>query len=133
MALSRRWACILLLPCAQLAACVAAVAVGAAAVTAYGVIKYKDNEAYRDYKAGVDATWAAVLPELKDMGYSVSQDVEEARRAGGVSSGEADVKVDRVNDEYTRVTVRFGSFETDDRKRRAERLLNGVASRLGED
>ena len=115
-----------------LAGCVAAAVVGAAAVTAYGVVKYKENEAYRDYRKGLTPTWEAVLGELKEMGYPVTQDAEAARQAGGIDVDDADVKVESLNDDYTRVTVRIGTFETDAHKRKASRLLNGVAERLGE-
>jgi len=123
---------LLLLAAFASAGCVAAVAVGAAAVTAYGVIKYEKNEAYRDFRSDVTATWEAVLPEMKEMGYPVAQDADAARQAGSVAIDDAEVRVERLNEEYTRVTVRFGTFETDANKRKARRLLNGTAERLGE-
>ncbi len=108
--------------------CVVA-AVGAAA---YGVIKYNNNEALRDYRAPLDRTWDATLNALRDKGHAVDLDSKPGQTRGEYDDDDVKVTVERIDDEYTRVRVRYGTFESDERQRRARALLNTVAKSLGE-
>ena len=112
-----------------LTGCVA-IAVGAAA--AYGIIQYEGNEARRDYEAGLSPTYNACLAELKEMGYPVSTDVKPGPTEGKVEINDVWLRAEKLAEDSTRVRVRFGTFETSDHKRKAELLLKGVATRLGE-
>jgi hypothetical protein len=107
---------------------VAAVAVGAAAT--YGAVKYTDNEAYRDFHASLDATWNATLASLRDEGYAVSDSMPHGASEGHVEIGEAKVWVERQPGDFTRVRVRVGTFTTDDHRRQAALILNGIAKRV---
>jgi len=116
---------LLLLP---LGGCVAAAVAGA---TAFGVIKYKNNEALRDYGAPLAETWDATLRALDDIGHPVDLEREPGKVRGDYD--DVEVVVETLDDGYTRVRVRYGTFETDSNKRRARTLLNRIAERLGED
>ncbi|MGH7162374.1 MAG: DUF3568 family protein [Planctomycetota bacterium] len=109
---------------------VAAVAVGAAAT--YGVIKYSENEASQDFKANVEKTWAATIAAMREQGYPVSEGAKCGPTGGKVEVSDATVHVEKHAEDFTRVRVRIGTFETDEHKRRARLLLEDIAKRLGE-
>ena len=106
----------------------AAVVVGAGA--AFGVIKYMDNEAYRDFRTSMDATWSAAVASTREQGYPVSSDPAHGPSEGEFEAGDAKVIVERHPEDFTRVRVRIGTFESEDNKRRATLILEGVARRL---
>jgi len=107
---------------------VAAVAVGAAA--AYGVVKYTENEAYRDFHASLDSTWTATLQAMREQGYPISESAPHGVSEGRVEISDAKVVVRREPGDFTRVLVRIGTFSTDDHRRRAGLILEGVARRV---
>ncbi len=105
-----------------------AVAVGAAAV--YGAIKYSNNEATQDYQVDLDTVWQATIESMSDLGYDVSKDAQHGPTEGVIERDDAWVKVEQHAGGMTRVRVRVGTFETDDHKRRARLILEGIAKRL---
>jgi len=107
---------------------VAAVAVGAAA--AYGAVKYSDNEAYEDFHASLDDTWRAALSSLREEGYPVWESAPHGSSMGRVEVDDAKVTVEREPGDFTRVHVRIGTFSTDEHRRRAAMILDGIAKRV---
>jgi hypothetical protein len=107
---------------------VAAVAVGAAA--AFGTVKYTENEAYRDFHAPLDATWKATIAALREEGYPVADSASHGPSEGKIEIDDAKVTVVREPGDATRVMVRIGTFSTDEHKRRAALILDGVAKRV---
>lgn len=109
--------------------CVAVVAGAAAAV---GYVMYSENEAYRDFETDLDETWDATIDALQSLDYQVDSDYPH-----GVTEGEIDledrettVAVKLYPEGFTRVSVRVGTFESDDNKRKAELILEAVAKQL---
>jgi len=118
---------LLLLLVAPLGGCVA-LAVGAAAV--YGATKYDSNEMSQEYRANLDETWHATVAELGEMGYPVQQGTKPGRTEGKVEINDVVVRVEKLADERTQVRVRVGTFETEDHRRKARLLLQGIANRI---
>lgn len=107
---------------------VAAVAVGAAAV--YGGIQYSENEAWIEVDHSLDDTWTATLEALNDNGYSVSMSLAHGPTDGHIDSGDAIVDVTSETGDRTRVSVRVGTFRTDEHRRRASLILERVVELL---
>jgi len=111
----------------------AVLAVGAVAAGAtLGAIKYNENEAMRDYQAGLQSTWDATGAQLGEMGYPIAEGVTASETGGAITVRDADVSVTKVDEECTRVRVRFGTFESDEHRAQARQLLEGIAVRVGE-
>jgi hypothetical protein len=110
--------------------CVAA-AIAAGAATAYGVVKYNDNEAYQDFKAPLDDTWKATVAAMQENGYPVSNAVQPGTNDGMLDVNDAVVHVETLPGDMTRVRVRIGTFSTDEHKRRASLILESVGNRVG--
>lgn len=69
---------------------------------------------------------------LRQEGYPVQEGIEP--NPGGetkVDVNNAYVKVKREGEKSTSVRVRIGTFETQEHKAKAERILNGIAKELG--
>lgn len=113
-----------------LSSCVAVAAAAAAGAAVYGVVKYERNEAYEDYRAGLDTTWQAAVETLAEQGYPVSGDPQHGPTEGKIEAGDARVAVERHAGDFTRVRVRIGTFETEDHKRKARLLLEGIRSKV---
>jgi len=110
--------------------CVAA-AIVAGAATAYGVVKYTENEAYQDFKSPLDDTWKATVAALQENGYPVSDAVQPGTNQGMLDVNDAVVHVETLPGDMTRVRVRIGTFSTDEHKRRASLILESVGDRVG--
>ncbi|MDJ0975044.1 MAG: DUF3568 family protein [Planctomycetota bacterium] len=108
-------------------ACAAAV-VGAAAVS---TVQYVRNEAYRDYSATLDATWSATLEAMRDLAYPVDPSVPYGENGGTLRVNDVHVRVQRAQNERTRVRLRIGTFDTPEHRVRAKSILDGIARRLG--
>lgn len=109
--------------------CVAIVAAGAAAV---GYIKYSENEASMDFEADLDETWKATIAALRDLQYKVDENYPHGTTEGEIDLDDRDtnVKVELHPEGFTRVRVRVGTFETEDHKRKAGLILEGIQDRL---
>ena len=106
----------------------AAVVVGAAAI--YGGVQYSENEAWIEVDDSLDATWQATLEAMNDNGYPVSMSATHSATAGHIESGDAEVDVTLQPADRTRVTVRVGTFRTEEHKRRASLILERVVRNL---
>jgi len=108
------------------------VAVAAAAVGGLGYLQYERNEATRDFPATLEATWDAAIVTLEEMG--VSNATKTLDKTQGVIDGEdVWVRVEVHPTDFTRVRVRFGTFTTEDHRRRSRLFLDTVQKRLGVD
>lgn len=108
-------------------ACAAAV-VGAGAL---GAVQYVRNEASRDYSATVDATWSATLEAMRDLAYPVDPTVKYGQNGGSLVLNDVRVKVNERAPSGSRVSVRVGTFSTDEHRSRAKNILDGISRRLG--
>lgn len=109
---------------------VGALAVGAAA--AYGAVKYTDNEAYREFDLPMPKTWNATLAAMRDNGYDVPDFRPQGLTEGRIDNGDAKVVVYALPRDASRVTVRIGTFSTEDNRRRAALILDSVVKHLGD-
>jgi len=127
----RRVAAVALLGVAPmfLGGCLAAAVVVAGAAT-YGAVKYTDNGAYEDFDTDLRTTWNATLVSMQEQGYLVATDAEPTPTGGTIESGDAKVDVSLLPGKKTRVTVKIGTFETEDHQRRARLLLERIEKEL---
>ena len=119
---------IVLLAALPSAGCVA-VAAGAAG---YGAVKYATNEQARDYPASLASTWAAAVETLRGMGYAVPEGIAPGPTEGRIAIDDIRVDVAKYSDTRSRVEVRVGTFDSEDHRRRATILLDGVGKRVGD-
>jgi len=122
-------ACALVASAACLPGCLA-VAVAAGAAAAYGAVKYSDNAAYAEYAEDANTVWNASLVSLQKHGYPVSTGVDRVAAGGEVSINDVELHVLPVASEVTRVTVRVGTFSTEEHRLRAAAILNDITSEL---
>ena len=101
-----------------------------ALVSAYGVIKYKENEALRDFDADVDKTWDVTLSSMRELGYPVQEGAPRGSAEGEIDINDAWVRVQKHGPGVTRVRVKIGTFDTYDHRVRAELLLDTIAKQL---
>jgi hypothetical protein len=114
-----------------LGGCIVAAVAAGAAVT-YGVIKYTENGAQQDFRTDLDRTFAATVAALRHLGYPVAEVLVPGATEGRIATGDVTVRIARHPERFTRVTVRVGTFETDDHQRRARLILEEVQHRLRE-
>jgi hypothetical protein len=110
-----------------LGSCIA-VAVGAAG--AYGYIQYEENEAWADFDTSLGTTWDACLASVHALGYSLDGTPKLGRTEGEIQGEEINVRVERYPEDFTRVKIRVGTFDTADNRRRAMLLLEDIRERL---
>ena len=96
----------------------------------YGAIQYDGNEMSQEYRAGLDETWDATVAELAEMGYTAEQGTKPGPTEGKIEVSDVVVRVEKLADDRTRVRVRFGTFDTEDHRRKARLLLQGIAGRV---
>ena len=124
---------LLLLPLllAPATSCVAVAA--AAAVGAVGLVQFDRNRAHRDFDVTFEDAWRAAIDSAAAMGY-----IEPVVKAHTPTEGEFEggedlwVRVEEHPEGFICVAVRFGTFDTDDHRRRSGLYLNQVAELLGE-
>jgi hypothetical protein len=127
--LARRIATITLLGCGVLLlpACAAAVVGGAA----YGAFKAVNNEHERDFATDLESTWQAAIGSLQENGHPVAATATHGATSGTLEVGDVEVRVASHAGGKTRVSIRIGTFDTDDHRRRARLIMDGIARRLG--
>ncbi|MCB9919555.1 MAG: DUF3568 family protein [Planctomycetes bacterium] len=113
-----------------LAGCVAAATLGVAAVGAAGVVLYAKNEAVMKYQADIDPTWDATMAAMQKFGYQVDATRRPNPTEGKIEADDTVVRVQKIPGNMTQVSVRVGTFRTDDNKRRAKLILEDVQKRL---
>ncbi len=114
----------------SLTSCAAVAVAAVAGAAVFGVVMYERNEAYEDYRTDLATTWAAAVVTLRDLGYVVDGDPQPGKTEGDLETGDVRLVVERHADDFTRVRVRVGTFETDDHKRRAKLLLEGIRAKV---
>jgi len=110
---------------------VAALAVGAgAAAAAIGTISYSRNGAQEDFKQDLDVVWQACILAAQAEGYEIDEDLAHGPSEGVIQSGELSIRVERHPEDFTRVLVRIGTFETGEHERKATLILDSVEAEL---
>src|ERR1041384_5525502 len=113
--------------CCLLPGCVVAAAAAGAAV--YGALSYHENEAWMDFHTDLPKVWTAMLDSLQENGYPPDRRKQPGVNEGEITAGEATVKVER-NPGFTRVKVRVGTFDSEENRRHAGLILEGMKKRL---
>lgn len=118
----------LLVGCAWLQSGCAAAVVGGAA---YGAYKLVNNDQERDFQADLEPTWRAAIASLQENGHAISTTAGHGATSGELEIGDVKVWVAAHATGVTRVSIRVGTFDTDEHRRRANLIMAGIASRLG--
>ena len=106
-----------------------ALAVGAAGGVGY--YKYRENEVHRDFKASPQETWKVTLRSLERVGYPAPRiKWHQAADGGEIEDDDLWVKVEARANDYTRVRIRVGTFETEENQRKAALLLERIDEAL---
>jgi hypothetical protein len=106
---------------------VAGLTVGAGVV---GYIYYDKNEAWRDFGASFDKTWNATQAALRELKYDVPKGPSLSPDSGYITIDDVKVKVVHHPDDRTRVSVRVGTFHTENHRRRAGQILDKIDEKL---
>jgi hypothetical protein len=114
--------------CSLLGGCIVAAAAAGAAV--YGAISYDENEAWMDFHADLPKVWTAMQDSLQENGYAPDRTRKPAVNEGALQAGEATVKMERNPGGFTRVRVRVGTFDSEENRRHAGLILEGMKKRL---
>ena len=115
--------------CLLPAGCIVAAAAAGAAV--YGAISYDENEAWMDFHAELPKVWQAMLDSLQAQGYAPDRKKVPGINEGEITAAEATVKMVRNPGGFTRVRVRVGTFDSEENRRHAGLILEGMKKRLG--
>lgn len=107
----------------------AGLTVGAAAGV-LGYVYYDKNEAQRDFAANFDKTWKATLEALRTLKYAVPKEPEHSTDSGDLTTGNIRISVVRSPGNMTRVSIRVGTFDTEDHRRRAGLILEKIEELL---
>jgi uncharacterized protein DUF3568 len=106
---------------------VAGLTVGAGVV---GYVYYDKNEAHQDFSASFEKTWKATGAALRGLEYQAAKDAPHELDTGTIMVGDVKVKVARQPGGKTRVSVRVGTFHTEEHRRRAGLILEKIESEL---
>ena len=104
----------------------------AAAVGGVGYVEYEANEAYQDFDVELEPVWDAALEVLEDQGHALTSEYPH-KSDEGVIHLEAEgvwVKVERTDQDYTRVRVRIDTFDSPEHRERATALLVAIDEEL---
>jgi len=123
------WIAILsLVPLTQSCLAVAGLTVGAAG--AVGYVYYDKNEAHRDFETSFDKTWKATVSAVRSLKYTLPAEPEHAADSGEIKLDDLRIHVARHPGNMTRVSVRVGTFDTEEHRRRAGLILEKIADEL---
>ena len=106
---------------------VAGLTVGAGVV---GYVYYDKNEARQEYTASFEKTWKATLASLRSLEYQVGKDAPHELDTGTVVVGDVKIQVAKIPGGKTRVSVRVGTFHTEEHRRRAGLILEKIEAEL---
>lgn len=128
----RKLALALLLP---LGGCVIVAAAAVGAVLALGTYKYLNNELQRDYEADYDATFEAAKKTVRDLGFHAIQESRDFARAV-VNCRRSDetpvtVTVEKIDAKRVHLSVRVGTFESDENRAAAQAVHEQIYRNLG--
>lgn len=119
-------ALLLLALVSQLQGCVA---LAAATVVGAGVVQYQRNEAAQDFPIDLQRAWQATLEALRELEI-IPQASELSRTEGLITAEGVRIRVERHPQGFTRVRVRVGTFYSTDHQRRAQVLLQEIATAI---
>jgi len=122
---------LLLLPLVMpLPSCVVAAVAGAT----YGIVKYRKNEAERDFKAPIDQVWKASIEALEGRGYglpgALERELAERQDVAVIDGSGYWMRVEAQPGGWTRMELRIGTFQSEEHRRKAGLLLESIDSRL---
>ena len=120
-------AALLVVPLVSGCLAVAGLTVGAGVV---GYVFYDKNEARQDFDASFDKTWKATLAALHGLQYAVPKDAPHAGDSGEIVLDDLRVRVAYHPGSKTRVSVRVGTFDTEEHRRRAGLILERIEKEL---
>jgi len=106
---------------------VAGLTVGAGVV---GYVYYDNNEASEDFDSSFEKTWKASMSALRELKYEVPKDVSHEADSGELTIGDMKMRVARHPGNRTRVSVRIGTFDTREHRRRAGLILEKIEDEL---
>ena len=106
---------------------VAGLTVGAGVV---GYVYYDKNEARQDFDANLDKTWKATLKALKGLEYQVPAELTHQTDAGEIRVPDLRVKLTTQPGSKTRVSVRVGTFHTEEHRRKSGLILERIQKEL---
>jgi hypothetical protein len=98
-------------------AVVAGVGAGAAA------LKYAENEFSRDYVLDLPIVWDATIQALRELGYELPSDVGHDLEKGEIETDDLNVVVERFPGQFTRLSVRVGTFHSRENEKAALEIL----------
>ena len=124
---TRLLAALLVVPLVSGCLAVAGLTVGAGVV---GYVFYDKNEARQDFDASFDKTWKATLTALHSLQYAIPKDPAHAGDSGEITLNDLHVHVAYHPDNKTRVSVRVGTFDTEEHRRRAGLILEKIQDEL---
>jgi len=107
----------------------AGLTVGAAAGVV-GYVYYDKNEAQRDFAANFDKTWKATLEAMKALKYTVPKEPQHSADSGDLTIGNIRINLARHPGNMTRVSIRIGTFDTADHRRRAGLIFEKIEEQL---
>ena len=114
-----------------LPSCVGAAALGVAVAGAAGAVLYSQNEAVMKYALELEPTWDATMATLTEYGYAVDASRRPNKTEGRIDVDDVVVRVLAIPGDLTQVSIRIGTFRTDDHKRKAKLMLESIKKRLG--
>ena len=110
--------------------CLAAAGLTVGAAGVLGYVYYDKNEAQRDFEANFDKTWKATLEALRSLKYAVPEAPEHSTDLGDVVIDDVVIRVARHPGNMTRVSVRVGTFDSEEHRRRAGLILEKIEAEL---
>lgn len=110
--------------------CLAAAGVTVGAAGVLGYVYYDKNEAQRDFHSTFEKTWAATLRALRDLKYTVPKDPEHLEDFGELTIDNLTVRVARHPGNSTRVSIRIGTFDTENHRRSAGLIIEKIEAGL---
>ena len=119
---------LVLLAASALTGCLA---IAAGAAVGYGAYKVSANGDSRSYNATLPATWSATLATLRENGFPIADTAPLGPTGGHVSMNGASVDVAKETETTTRVTAKFGTFDTVGHRMREDQFFDALGARLG--
>jgi hypothetical protein len=111
--------------------CTGCVAVAAAGIVGVGLVQFQRNEVARDFSVDLECAWQATLEGLRKLAIVPERTVLTGTE-GEVEREDLRVFVERHPRGFTRVRIRVGAFRSADNRRRAEVLLQEIATVISE-
>lgn len=126
-----KWSLIAILSCVPLtSSCLAVAGLTVGAAGAIGYVYYDKNEAQRDFKENFDKIWKVTLDSLRGLKYALPKDPQHETDSGNLVIDDLVVRVVRLPGNTTRVTVRVGTFDSEEHRRRAGLIFEKIDAQL---